>query len=109
MTETPTTPQHQPKTTRPALAFDAQEFAHFLNDCDWTEAQKIEFIEELWQIIVSFVDLGFDLHPIQQVIESPSTLELDSDDVLESRHTLQNIQTTNAALNQLADAGRPDS
>lgn len=67
-----------------ALTFDAHQFCHFLADSDWTEEQKIEFIEVLWQIVVSFVDLGFDLNPVQRAIESSSRLELDSGVVLDS-------------------------
>jgi len=32
-----------------------------------TEAQKEEFLQSLWSIIVSFVDLGFGVHPLQAV------------------------------------------
>jgi hypothetical protein len=109
MTEKPTTTQHQTETPRPALTFDAQEFTHFLDDCDWTDEQKLEFIQELWQIVVSFVDLGFDLHPVQQVIASPSMLEPDSGGMLESGHTQRNCETTHKGFNRLVEAGRPDS
>jgi len=50
--------------------FDPDDFVHFLTDCDWTEEQKREFIEELWKIITQFVDLGFQLHPVQQAVSS---------------------------------------
>jgi hypothetical protein len=109
MTETNATTQHQTETPRPALTFDAQEFVHFLAESDWTEEQKLEFIQELWQIVVSFVDLGFDLHPVQQVIASPSMLEPDSDGVLESGHTQKNCETTHMGFNRLVAAERPDS
>ena len=59
---------HQ-QTPPAGLTFDPQEFMHFLNDCDWTEEQKAEFISELWKIVVGFVDLGVGIHPIQQVTE----------------------------------------
>ncbi|MFZ5734752.1 MAG: hypothetical protein ACOY4O_18605 [Pseudomonadota bacterium] len=108
MTDTATTPQHNETPARAALTFDAQEFCHFLADTDWTAEQKIEFIETLWQIVVSFVDLGFDLHPVQQVIDTSSTLELDSGGVLDSPN-LQNFETTHAGLDRLVGAGRPDS
>lgn len=112
MTEVPKA--HQPKgaeiaPTRAALSFDAQEYCHFLVETDWTDAQKCEFIETLWQIIVSFVDLGFDLHPVQQVIESPKTLELDSLDVLALSSNLKIPTTTDAEHGEFASSGRPDS
>ena len=97
MTETRTTPQTASAECVPhkaALTFDAQEYCHFLADCDWTEEQKCEFIETLWEIIVSFVDLGFDLHPIQQVMDSPKTLDADSISVLGSLDNLKFLETT---------------
>lgn len=110
MTEQPRIPpQPEPDSpSRAALAFDANEFCHFLEDSDWTESQKLEFIEALWQIVLSFVDLGFDLHPVQQVIGASSTLELDSGDVLGSTNR-QHLETTSEGFNHLVEAGRPDS
>jgi hypothetical protein len=66
------------KRRSPALTFDPAVYREFIDDTGWTDAQKDEFIEALWHIIVSFVDLGFDLHPLQHVISDPKTLELDS-------------------------------
>ena len=37
-----------------------------LEESDLTPAQQKELIETLWSIVVAFVDLGFDLHPVQQ-------------------------------------------
>ena len=37
-----------------------------------TVAEKREFLEALWSIIVAFVDLGFGIHPVQQAMESRS-------------------------------------
>ncbi|MEL6203369.1 MAG: hypothetical protein AAFR39_13535 [Pseudomonadota bacterium] len=54
-----------PKTSL-ALAFDWQEWLPYFEDQDIPEAQKREMIETLWQIVVAFVDLGFDLNPHQQ-------------------------------------------
>lgn len=91
-----------------SLVFDPQAYLHFLEDCDWTEDQKREFIEALWQIVVSFVDLGFELHPVQRVIGTSSALEPDSSSVLDSPH-LQKFETTHAGFDHRVDAGRPDS
>jgi hypothetical protein len=65
-----TTPDVRPAPTA-KLALDPDEFIRFLDDCeDWTDDQKREFIEELWKIIIQFVDLGFQLHPVQQAVNS---------------------------------------
>ena len=81
-----------------ALAFDAREYCQFLADCDWTEEQKLEFIETLWKIIIGFVDLGFDLHPVQQVIDDRNTLDGDSVSVLEFPRKLNILETTDAGF-----------
>ncbi|WP_420133238.1 hypothetical protein [Rhodopseudomonas sp.] len=100
---TPAEPASQPL----ALAFDPQEFCHFLDDCDWTEPQKRAFIEELWKIVVGFVDLGFDLNPVQQAIGSRETLEEDSAGML----GLDNLEhfEPRVAVRQQHNAARTDS
>jgi len=49
-----------------ALSLDYKLFETYLENTDLSEEQKHEFIETLWSIIVSFVDLGFGVHPLQQ-------------------------------------------
>jgi hypothetical protein len=66
------------------LQFDPTAYRHFLDDCDWPEAQKDAFITDLWKIVVSFVDLGFDRHPIQQALACRKSLDADSDAVIDS-------------------------
>lgn len=53
-------------TEKLAIQFDAREFAHFLADIDVSEAQKLEYIETIWTIILHFIDMGFGIHPLQQ-------------------------------------------
>ncbi|MEM9963402.1 MAG: hypothetical protein AAF882_20530 [Pseudomonadota bacterium] len=48
------------------LEVDVERYQHLLDDPALTDAQKREIIEALWSIIVSFVDLGFGVHPAQQ-------------------------------------------
>lgn len=49
-----------------AIQFDAQEFAHFLDESDLTHEQKLEYIQTVWQIVLQFIDMGFGIHPLQQ-------------------------------------------
>jgi len=49
-----------------ALQFDAQEFAHFLDESDLTREQKLEYIRTIWSIVLQFIDMGFGIHPLQQ-------------------------------------------
>ena len=50
-----------------AIRLDIEAFLPFLADADLSDADKRAFIETLWSIVVSFVDLGFALNPTQQV------------------------------------------
>lgn len=60
---------------RPSLSVDWEVYAAMLEDSDMPLDQQRELIETLWSIVVMFVDLGFDLNPVQQVCGQ-------SDDVL---------------------------
>lgn len=55
-----------PQNTRPVITFDAARYEHFLAEMGLDEDQKHAMLEALWSIIVSFVDLGFGVHPAQQ-------------------------------------------
>lgn len=50
----------------PALEIDYALYEEMLKDSQWNDEQKREFIETMWSVIVSFVDLGFGIHPAQQ-------------------------------------------
>jgi hypothetical protein len=52
---------------KPTLTVDVEKYQAFLDGADMTEAQKEEFLQALWSVIVSFVDLGFGVHPLQAV------------------------------------------
>lgn len=53
-----------------AVSFDTAEFMHFLDDTDWSDEQKAEYISLVWNIVCEFVALGFDVHPLQQAQEN---------------------------------------
>jgi hypothetical protein len=54
-------------TSAPALSLDWELFGTYLEASDLTDAQKREFIETLWSLVVNFVDLGLGLHPLQLI------------------------------------------
>lgn len=54
----------------PALQLDVEYYQAFLDDADIPDEQKKELIETLWNIVVTFVDLGFGIEPVQQAIEA---------------------------------------
>ena len=49
------------------LIFNWEDWLPYMEDTNIPETQKREMIETLWQIVVAFVDLGFELNPTQQV------------------------------------------
>jgi len=55
------------RTNTKTLSVDVDYYQRFLDDTDIPEGKKRELIETLWQIVESFVDLGFGIHPVQQV------------------------------------------
>lgn len=51
-----------PKT----LLLDVARYEAYLADSDMSDAEKQEFLQALWSIIVEFVALGWGVHPLQQ-------------------------------------------
>jgi hypothetical protein len=62
---------------RPALTLDVARYEAMLADPVLSEAERRAFLEALWGIVVAFVDLGFDIHPLQQVEAPPSRERVD--------------------------------
>lgn len=54
------------KPAKLSVTLDHALYERYLDESDLTEDQKQEFLQTLWNIIVSFVDLGFEVHPVQQ-------------------------------------------
>lgn len=52
------------RNTKPTVGIDVEYYQSFLDDLDIPDAQKHELIETLWGIVVSFVELGFNVHPL---------------------------------------------
>lgn len=87
----------------PSEAFDWEEFAHHLEDSDLSDEQKRDFIETLYGIMLSMVDLGIDLRSGDCGQNAESGL-FSPFDLLFLEHS--NNQSDNAAydaLRQLAD------
>lgn len=52
---------------RPVVTVDVERYQAYLDSSDMTPDQKRAFLEALWSIITAFVDLGFGVHPLQEV------------------------------------------
>ncbi len=59
-----------------ALSIDWRFYEHHLAGADLTEQEKREFIEALWYIIVSFVDLGFGIEPVNHALKAAAMSDL---------------------------------
>lgn len=57
------------KSSRPTLSVDVDYFQTYLDDADIPDSKKRELVETVWNISVSFVDLGFGLNPVQQATQ----------------------------------------
>lgn len=55
-----------PPSTKPIVTVDYEKYLHHLSDTEASDEEKIAYIKMLAEILVSFVDLGFGVHPAQQ-------------------------------------------
>ena len=55
----------QAKTNR-RLEVDVERYQEYLDDPALSADDRTQIIKALWTIISGFVELGFDVHPIQQ-------------------------------------------
>lgn len=100
----------QPQNTnRPRASIDWEAYLPLIKDGDIPEDQKRELIETLWWIMLAFVDLGFDLHPIQQGCGELPDLSPDLiRDVVNSKHSTTTQATIQGdAANGKAGEGSP--
>lgn len=54
-------------SARPILTVDVERYQALLDAPGLSDEQKEEFLQALWSIIVSFVELGFGVHPLQEI------------------------------------------
>jgi hypothetical protein len=53
-------------STRPTLTVDVARYQEYLDGSDLTSEQKEEFLRAMWSIVVTFVELGYGVHPLQE-------------------------------------------
>jgi hypothetical protein len=67
-------PDRPPATnirTRPSLKLDVEHYQNLLDAPDMSASEKRQLIEALWTLIVSFIDLGYEVSP-QSACGQPS-------------------------------------
>jgi hypothetical protein len=64
----------------PAIKVDWRLYEHHLADTDLTDDEKREFLEALWYIVLTFVDLGFGIEPVQQAMKAAADCATQKDE-----------------------------
>lgn len=72
------------------LKVDIERYQSYLDNADLTPVQKEEFLQAMWLIMMSFVEMGFGVHPLQEVCgkdgQSDTQSALGAPDALQSSH-----------------------
>ena len=50
----------------PTLSIDIDRYQEYLDGSGLTPEQKEEFLRATWSIVVTFVELGYGVHPLQE-------------------------------------------
>ena len=53
-------------SAHPTLSIDVAKYQEYLDGSDLTPEQKEEFLQAVWSIVVTFVELGYGVHPLQE-------------------------------------------
>ncbi len=56
------------------LSIDLDRYQSYLDDANVSESDKRLFIEALWTVVVSFVDLGFGVEPLEKNCGQPEKI-----------------------------------
>lgn len=77
-------------TTKQIIKVDVERYQSYLDGTNMTPTQKEEFLQAMWLVMVSFVELGFEVHPVQEVCGKDTGSTTQSDigafDALQSGH-----------------------
>ena len=74
-----------PGTGFKALKLDVAKYQAYLDSADLTEAEKRQFLETMWNLMVGFIDLGFSIEPEEtcgQISEAASNLSDDGPELV---------------------------
>lgn len=59
------------ETRKRRLNIDIETYQEFLNRGGVPPLDQNEFFEALWAIILAFIDLGYDVNPVQLAVADP--------------------------------------
>lgn len=49
------------------LTIDVAKYQEYLDGADMTQEQKEDYLRAVWTVVMAFVELGFGVHPLQEV------------------------------------------
>ena len=49
------------------LTIDVAKYQEYLDGADMTPEQKEDYLRAVWTVVMTFVELGFGVHPLQEV------------------------------------------
>jgi hypothetical protein len=64
-------------SARPALTVDIERYQAYLDWSEMTDAQKEAFLQALWSLLMNFVELGFGVHPLQEVCGESESISIE--------------------------------
>lgn len=54
-------------TAKRMIMVDVERYQSYLDGTNLTSGQKEQFLQDMWLVMMSFVELGFEVHPVQEV------------------------------------------
>jgi len=91
------------------LTLDVERYDAYLANSDLTEEQKQAFLETLWNIVVSFVDMGFGMDATQaacgQLLQTAFEDTLRDSDMVKSDTLPNSFKNTAAPKKDAATEG----
>lgn len=66
--ELPPTESGIPPRIPDVVQFDAEKYLEHVDGLAFTDAQKVEFLRTLWDIMTAFVDLGFGVDSVIPIL-----------------------------------------
>lgn len=87
--------KHASKDVKPTVQFDAAEYVQYLDGMDVSDAEATEILSVLWDMMVQFVDLGFDVEfqsrrASQIALPPASVADSETDKIPKTQNTGEN-------------------
>ena len=60
---------------RRIIKVDVERYQAYLDGTGMTDQQKKDFLQAMWLVMISFVELGFEVHPIQDACGKNTTID----------------------------------